>query len=357
MAMSGWKLNRSRGGGGQLSLVICAVVAVFIVLLAKTEANLFDSARAKLSDYAAPVLEKARSPLAAVQGWVDSLGTVFAVYQENIRLRQENAELRKWQNAALSLENRLQRYELLVNAVPDPEIPSITVRVIGQSNRPFVQTMILNAGKDRGVRAGQAVVDARGLIGRVYLVGERTSWVISLTDLSSRVPVIIEPSNHRAILQGGNMTSSLQLDSGPADVKTGDRVLSSGDGGLLPPGLPVGTIVTEGDAFRVALYSDAQTADYVQVLDYQAPELPQQENTLEHLPAQGSQAEPKDKGGKNAAQAATASPAPPKITPPASVSPKPSPAKPAASTPTGVKTPAVTDANALLPASGDESVE
>jgi len=271
------------------------------------------------------------------------------VYEENIRLRQENTELHKWQNAALSLETRVRRYELLVNAVPDPEIPSITARVIGQSNRPFVQTMILNAGKDRGVRAGQAVVDARGLIGRVYLAGERTSWVILLTDLNSRVPVVIEPSNHRAILQGGTMTSSLQLDSGPADVKAGNRVLSSGDGGLLPPGLPVGVVVAEGDGFRVLLYSDAQTADYVQVLDYQAPEAPQQDTILDQLPAKGLRVEPKDEGEKNAAQTVPASP----------TSASPTSASPTLASPTTprVSTPASTNTNALLPASGDESVE
>ena len=92
-------------------------------------------------------------------------------------------------------------------------MPSITARVIGESNRPFVKTMILNAGTEHGVRKGQAVADDRGLIGRIYLTGERTSWVIRLTDLSSRVPVMIETSQRRAILAGDNTpTPALDLD-------------------------------------------------------------------------------------------------------------------------------------------------
>ena len=100
-----------------------------------------------------------------------------------MQLRQENAELRKWQNVALSLESQLQRYQVLLNAVPEPELPSVTARVIGESTRPFVKTMILNAGAKQDVTKGEAVLDDRGLIGRIYLTGERSSWVILLTDL------------------------------------------------------------------------------------------------------------------------------------------------------------------------------
>ena len=129
--------------------------------------------------------------------------------------------------------------------------------------------MILNAGANGGVRKGQAVVDDRGLIGRIYLTGERTSWVILLTDLNSRVPVVIEPSRRRAILTGDNTASpKLELDVGEGAIHPGDRVLTTGDGGLLPPDLPVGVIMGGGDAPEVALFAAADASDYVQVLDY-----------------------------------------------------------------------------------------
>jgi rod shape-determining protein MreC len=170
----------------------------------------------------------------------------------------------------------MRRYEALLNAVPDPAVPSITARVIGESSRAFVETMILNAGTDAGVKRGQAVLDDRGLLGRIYLTGARTSWVIALTDLNSRVPVMIESSHRRAILAGDNTpVPALDLDLGEGAVKPGDRVVSTGDGGLLPPGLPVGVVIGDQGpnqgGWRVALYAAPDGSDFVHVLAYTAP--------------------------------------------------------------------------------------
>jgi hypothetical protein len=90
-----------------------------------------------------------------------------------------------------------------------------------------------------------------------------------LTDLNSRVPVVIEPSRRRAILTGDNTASpKLELDVGEGAIHPGDRVLTTGDGGVLPPDLPVGVVMGGGDAPEVALFAAADASDYVQVLDY-----------------------------------------------------------------------------------------
>jgi rod shape-determining protein MreC len=275
MAGFGWKLARGRGSAAQLPLAICAIAVVIIALLGKAQASIFDHARAKLSDWTAPALAELHGPAEAIQNWFGGLASVFTVYRENLELRKQNAELRKWHDVAISLEQRLHRFESLLNAVPDPQVPSLTARVIGESSRPFVKTLILDAGVGDGVKKGQPVLDDRGVIGRVYVTGERSSWVILLTDLNSRVPVVVAPSNRRAIMAGDNSAvPRLQLDLGGTPVHAGDRVVTTGDGGLLPPGLPVGVVMTDGDGFRVALYADSDRSDYVHVLDYHAPEPP-----------------------------------------------------------------------------------
>ncbi len=276
MAWSGVRPARARGVlGARTSVVVCGMIAVAIAIFGKAEASIFDAARTRLSDMTGPALLEVSAPLVAFERWVQSVGTVFSVYRENIELRKENAELRKWQDVALSLENRMRRYELLLNTAPDPAPPAVTARVIGESNRPFVRTMILNAGTDQGVTKGQAVADDRGLIGRIYLTGKRTSWVILLTDINSRVPVVIEPSMRRAILAGDNTPAPrLDLDLGTGAANAGDRILSTGDGGLLPAGLPVGVVMGEGNERRVSLFTAAAASDYVRVLDYVVPPPP-----------------------------------------------------------------------------------
>ena len=326
----GFKLTRGRGvSTAQASLAVCGIIAIIIVLLGKAESSVFNSARAKLSDWSAPLLENVREPLSAFQQWTDGIGTLFHVYGENARLRREIAELRKWQDVALGLEQRVHRYELLVNAVPDPELPSISARVIGQSSRPFIKTMILNAGKNQSIRPGEAVLDDRGLIGRIYLAGEKTAWVLLLTDLNSRVPVVVAPSHRRAILTGDNSPSpqlALDLDGGP--VKAGDRVMSSGDGGLLPPDLPIGEVVAEGHELRVVLFADPDASDYVHILDYTAPVEPLPGVPTDNLPV--------------TAPLRSQAPAAPQTTPPVAQA---SPAKPVTTTLVPTVAPAVQPRN------------
>jgi rod shape-determining protein MreC len=270
----GWKWARGRGTK-QLPIVICATIAIGTAIAGSVHAPIFDAARGALSDWTAPALGTLRGPLTAVQGWAGAFGSIFTVYSDNAELRRENAELHKWQQVALALEDRLRGYQQMLNAVPDEKTSFITARVIGESSRPFVRTLILNAGSAQKVSKGQAVVDERGLLGRIYVTGENTSWVILLTDLNSRVPVVIEPSHRRAILVGDNTPApQLELDVGEGPVRAGDRVLSTGDGGLLPPDVPVGMVTGDGDAARVVLFATSSTADAVNILDYRVPDPP-----------------------------------------------------------------------------------
>ncbi len=282
MTAISWRITRGRGSATtQLPLAVCVVLALVIALLGRAEASIFDNARAKLTDWASPALSEIRGPLATVEDWVGGFRDLFRIQDMNTQLARENAELRKWQNVAIALDRRLKRYEQLLNAVPDPTLPSTTARIIGQSNRPFVKTLVLNAGTKNGIKKGQAVYDDRGLIGRIFLAGKKASWVILLSDLNSRVPAIIQPSNRRAILSGDNGNSPLlELDMGDMPVHAGDRVVSSGDGGVVPPDLPIGVVVEEGGELRVALFANPDLSDFVQIIDYSAPRPPSERQVL-----------------------------------------------------------------------------
>ncbi len=163
------------------------------MLLGKAQSGLFDQARAHVTDWMAPALEKVRAPVAGFDRWIGSIAEIFSVYEQNLRLKEENARLRQWRNVAIVLQGRVGRYQALLHAVPDPQLNRVLAQVIGRASRPFLQTMILDAGRGNHVLPGQAVMDARGMIGRIYLTGQRTSWVILLTDLNSRIPVTIAP--------------------------------------------------------------------------------------------------------------------------------------------------------------------
>ncbi len=272
MANGTWRI--ARRGNAQLPLAIVAALAVALILIGKAQSALFDSARAKVTDFLAPVLEVVRTPLADLNRTMGSIGEIFTVYQENLRLKEENARLRQWRNTAVVLQDRVRRYQLLLHAIPDPELSSVMARVIGRASHPFLETMILDAGKAQGVKPGQAVVDARGMIGRIFITGDHTAWVILLTDLNSRIPVTIEPGNIQAIMAGDNSAApAIEIVSQNATLKPGDQVVSSGDGSLLPPGLPIGTIASDATTggFRVSLLADSASSQDVEIIDFKHP--------------------------------------------------------------------------------------
>jgi rod shape-determining protein MreC len=280
MANGTWKIARK--SNAQLPLVIVVALAIVLVLLGKTQTGLFDRARMHVTDWMAPSLEKLRAPITVTERWIGSAGEIFSVYRQNLKLKEENARLRQWRNVAVVLEGRLARYQALLHAVPDPKLDAVAARVIGRSSRPFLQTMILDAGAGVGVKPGEAVVDPAGMIGRVYLAGARTSWVILLTDINSRIPVTIASSvsgsgNVQAMMSGDNTPMpGLELVSRTATLHAGDQVVSSGDGGLLPSGLPIGTVLSDGgDGWRVALLANPGASQDVEILNFsQPPEQP-----------------------------------------------------------------------------------
>jgi len=324
--MANGTMRYSRGrGNAQLPLAIVAVLAVVLVLLGKAQSSLFDNARASFTDWTRPALVWVSTPFDKMSTWFNGIDSIFVVYEENQRLKQENARLRQWQSAALLLDERLKRYQLLLNAVPDPSLNARTARVIGRASHPFLDTMIIDAGKSQGMKPGEAVVDARGMIGRIFLSGEHTSWVLLLTDLNSRIPVTIQPGNIQAIMAGDNTPNpTLDTLASTTPLKAGDQVVTSGDGGLIPPGLPVGVLVGEGGGFRVALLADAGASQDVRILDFKLPPEQPPAPSPNDLPASAAGLKPEAPPPPPAQQIT-----PLQIVPPNGAAPKPGVANPA----------------------------
>lgn len=267
------------GVSNRVSLIFMVTLAVALLLLGRAETYVFDQARQVVTDLAAPVLELGSRPVAAGRRLVERTDEFAYVFDENERLRQENAELLTWKEKALKLQARLARYEALLNVQLDPSINYVTGRVIGDTGGPFVETFIVNLGHEHGVESGQAVVDSEGLIGRIVSSGERASRILLLTDLNSRVPVTIEPTRQRAVLSGDNTVwPKLEFLPAGSGVVPGDHVVTSGHGGLMPPGLPVGTVIqTENGDLRVQTFSNRNRLDMVRVLQYRFPmDVPEQ---------------------------------------------------------------------------------
>jgi rod shape-determining protein MreC len=262
-----------KGWVQRFAFVLLVAAAVGLMILGKADSRLVERLRTTLTDIAAPVLDVLSRPVASVAELVGEVRELAALRSENGRLREENERLKHWYSVARALEHDNAAFRDLLNFVADPRPTFITARVIGNSGGVFVRTVLLNAGARDGVRNGQAVLNADGLVGRVVETGQRSSRILLLTDLNARIPVVVESSRVPAILAGDN-TDRPRLTFMPVNsrVSPGDRVVTSGRGGMLPPGLPIGLVAAVADTIaQVQPFVDWHKLEYVRVLEYTLP--------------------------------------------------------------------------------------
>jgi rod shape-determining protein MreC len=256
-------------GAGRISLVgvVLLALSVALLLLSRIDHALVRQTRAVLSEWTTPLVSWASLPLAPVRRLVREFVHRGALGDENARLVAENARLKSWEWRARELEQRLAALAPIARVVPEQPMPFLTARVLADSVGPFVRAALIAAGADQGLRKGQPVIDAGGLVGRLVEVGARTSQVLLVTDLQSRIPVEIGDARRRAIMIGDNTTAPRieYLERG-ATITRGDAVATSGAGGGLPRGLRVGEVIEAPDGPRVSLTAGAETLDYVSVL-------------------------------------------------------------------------------------------
>ena len=279
-------LNSSGGKVGRLAaplrilfnrFAFLLMVGASVTLLGLSRAGYtpIESARVLVLDYAAPVLDVISRPVAAVNALFAEIGTLMTIYADNERLTLENERLHAWQAEARQLAQENAAFRGLLRAQPEPGMTFVSARVVGDSGGPFVRTLMLNAGGEDGVRKSEAVVNGDGLVGRVVEAGNRSSRVLLLTDLNSRVPVVLEQSRLRAVLEGDN-TDVLRLSflTDLDEIEIGDRVMTSGHGGIFPAGIPVGAVAAiEGDNVWVAPLVAFGKLEFVRVLRFDFPEL------------------------------------------------------------------------------------
>ncbi len=199
------------------------------------------------------------------------VGNYLFAASENHRLRQEVAELKQWRDLAIALQDTNRRYQAVLGLKTDPPIPMVTGRVVLDTRGPFANTRLANVGGEKGVKVGNPVMSDRGLVGRVVGVSDGASRVLLLTDVASRTPVLVARTDARAILLGdGGSNPRLGYLRGQDPVHEGDRVLTSGDGGVFPRGLPVGVAAKGLDGqWRVRLDADLTAIDFIRVLEFQ----------------------------------------------------------------------------------------
>ena len=246
------------------------LLSLTLMLFSRAELSSVSQVRLAIVDLVTPVIFVFSKPVQAMGGLVSNVERLYFLNQENQNLRENNARLIQWVEEArkLNIENATLRAQL--EYVPDKRSQFVTARIVADTGGAYFHSLLINAGARQFVRRGQAVVWQGALIGRIAEVGNRTSRVLLMIDINSHIPVMVESTSDRAILAGNN-TSRPVLEFLPdnSPISRGDRIVTSGHGGVYPPGLLVGTVAQATDGtVRVKPFVDWSKLNQAVVLDY-----------------------------------------------------------------------------------------
>jgi len=252
-----------------VTVVVAAIGCVLLLISdARAQASPYQPVRSGVEAVAGPVGGVFAAPVRWFGQASDYVGGYFFAVSENRRLKQELAELQPWRDQAIALKNVNTRYEAMLGIRPEPPVAMQTARSILDSRGPFSKARLLDAGSAQGVKVGNPVINEHGLVGRIVGTSPRISRMLLVTDVASQIPILVDRTDARAILKGdGSDNPRLEFMRGTDSVQVGDRILSSGDGGGLPRGVPIGVAARGIDgSWRVKLFSDRGAIDYVRVM-------------------------------------------------------------------------------------------
>lgn len=252
----------------RIGLFVFLFISFSLFLLWRIDNPRAENIRMKVIDQIVPNMDWAMAPVTKVTKMFQNIQNYERLYSQNQELRNELQSMRSWREAALQLEQENARLLDLNKVKLNPKYNFISGKVLIDSGSNFRQSAIINLGNNDGIVEGWATMDGLGLVGRITGVGSETSRVLFLTDTSSNIPVLIKPSNQRAILSGDNsLEPALLFIENTQQIQPGDRVVTSGDGGVFPSDLLIGQVsLNNSNQFQTQLAANLYNLSFLRVI-------------------------------------------------------------------------------------------
>ncbi len=262
-------LNQLKILAKKFALVILFVAAITLMLLNKSSAPLWEQTTGAAMGVSASIINVLVVPARLLAKGYDYLSELKRIKEDNRTLRLENKELKllKDKYKALEIENKLLAD--LLNYVPLPEAGFISAKVVAEENDAFAHSLVAYIEK-KGAVKGDAVLSDSGVVGRVDKVANAYAKIILITDINSKIPVMVEGSRVRGILTGDNtVVPKLVFVPLDAEINVGDRIVTSGVSGVFPAGLPIGQVIAvTKNEIRVKPFALLDKLEYVKIVKY-----------------------------------------------------------------------------------------
>lgn len=253
----------------RLFVVILFLTAFLFILLSHVDSVVIGALDKVILRVTGPVMQVVELPARVIHRVYTYFYDISHIYADNQMLRDENKQMIILQNKVRTLEVENQLLSRLLNYVPPAEASFMSAQVVAESSDNFTHMVLVYIG-DENVKKGQIVMGDESVIGRIDTVSAPYAKVILITDINSKIPVVVERTRVRGILSGNNKDlPQLIFMRSTTDIQEGDIVVTSGVGGMFPAGLPIGFISSiTGNKVEVEPMADISRIEYVRIVDY-----------------------------------------------------------------------------------------
>ena len=259
-----------KGVQQRFSLFVLIVISIILIFIDTIETKPFNYLRFIVKDtiYRGSVIISSQS-----RGFENAVNTAqdhINLFSEYNRLKEENAQLKDqvYDPNFLIFENKQLRK--LLDEQTASSINLVSSRVMLDKKSPYLNSFVISGGSNRKIKKGMAVLDGKNFIGRIVDVNFFSSRILLVSDLNSKIPVVIEPTGYHAILSGtGKAKPILEFLPENHTVQSGNKVYTSGKEGIFSPGIPIGEVSVDNEKILVSLFSDLSQITFVNInLEY-----------------------------------------------------------------------------------------
>ena len=232
--------------------------------------NLLNELRAKSINTVYSITSIVSSPISLIKNGLESIYEIQNIYEENQRFKEMQLLDSASFQEMVSMKLKIAQYEKLLNASIDIEFDFRTSRIVADFSNNFNGTLIINSGKKENVKVDMPVSGSNGIIGRISHVSENLSRVLPLSNINSRVPVIISDAGYHGILIGqGRENPTVEFIEHIEKISIGDLVTTSGKGGIFPPFQLIGQVVGKNlNEIEVSTFENIKSLSHVKLLNY-----------------------------------------------------------------------------------------
>ncbi len=256
-----------KGVKQKFSLLALIIASVILLSLESINSKSLNFVRSAIKDVIYRTSFIASIPGNTISPMFTTIQDHFKIYEQYELIKLELQQLKNQQNQIAYLKTENDKLKKVIDDTDIYNYESIISKVLVDKESPFLKSVILNKGFKSGLKKGMPVLKGPYFVGRITEVNYLSSRVLLISDLNSKIPVLIEPMGYQAIMSGTGDDFAL-LDFLPKNhqLEVGNLVYTSGTGGIFFPGIPIGRIELIEEKFHVEFFSDLSQLYLINVI-------------------------------------------------------------------------------------------